>query len=103
MVEQMQNQQTTADNLDFPHDLYEARMTRDSENQRILTYTDCTERTYPSLLILQLLSKPAHTDSMLRSTQDKLKRPIINNLECIQQTCITLSTLLLATTKQWIN
>ncbi len=53
----MQNQQTTADNLDFLHDLYEARMTRDSENQRILTYTDCTERTYLSLLILQLLSQ----------------------------------------------
>ena len=53
----MQNQQTTADNLDFLHDLYEARMTRDSENQRILTYTDCTERTYLSLMILQLLSQ----------------------------------------------
>ena len=53
----MQNQQTTADNLDFLHSLYEARMTRDAEDQRILTYTDCTERTYLTLLILQLLSQ----------------------------------------------
>ena len=52
----MQNQQTT-NNLDFLHDLYEARMTRNSEDQRILTYTDCTERTYLTLLILQLLSQ----------------------------------------------
>ena len=52
----MQNQQTT-NNLDFLHDLYEARMTRNSEDQRILSYTDCTERTYLTLLILQLLSQ----------------------------------------------
>ena len=52
----MQNQPTTK-NLDFLHDLYEARMTRNSEDQRILTYTDCTERTYLTLLILQLLSQ----------------------------------------------
>ena len=32
-------------------------MTRNSEDQRILTYTDCTERTYLTLLILQLLSQ----------------------------------------------
>ncbi len=53
----MQNQQTTNNSLDFLHDVYEARMTRNSEDQRILTYTDCVERTYLTLLILLLLSQ----------------------------------------------
>ncbi len=56
MVEQMQSQQIT-NSLDFLHDIYEARMTRNSEDQRILTYTDCVERTYLSLLILLLLAQ----------------------------------------------
>ena len=55
-VEQMQSQQIT-NSLDFLHDIYEARMTRNSEDQRILTYTDCVERTYLSLLILLLLAQ----------------------------------------------
>ncbi len=52
----MQSQQIT-NSLDFLHDIYEARMTRNSEDQRILTYTDCVERTYLSLLILLLLAQ----------------------------------------------
>ena len=56
MVEQMQSQQIT-NSLNVLHDIYEARMTRNSEDQRILTYTDCVERTYLSLLILLLLAQ----------------------------------------------
>ena len=43
--------------MDFIHSLYEARMTRDTRDQKVLTYTDCCERTYLSLLILLLLAQ----------------------------------------------
>ena len=43
--------------MDFIKDLQEARMTRNSHNDRILTYTDCCERTYLSLLALEVMSK----------------------------------------------
>jgi hypothetical protein len=41
----------------FISEIYEARMTRNSADQRILTYTDCSERLYLTVLILELLSK----------------------------------------------
>lgn len=41
--------------MDFLKDLYEARMTRNSNNVKVLTYTDCCERLYLSLLVLELL------------------------------------------------
>ena len=41
--------------MEFIAELHEARMTRDSNNNRVLTYTDCCERLYLSLLVLQLL------------------------------------------------
>jgi len=43
--------------LDFLSSLFEARMTRDSSDQKVLTYTDCAERLYLTLLILQLLNQ----------------------------------------------
>jgi len=43
--------------MDFIKDLYEARMTRNSNNVKVLTYTDCCERLYLSLLVLELLQK----------------------------------------------
>jgi len=43
--------------MEFIKDLHEARMTRDASNQRVLTYTDCCERLYLSLLIVELLRK----------------------------------------------
>ena len=43
--------------MEFITDIYEARMTRNAEDQKILTYTDCCERTYLSLLILLLLNQ----------------------------------------------
>lgn len=41
--------------MDFIKDLYEGRMLRDQNNARVLTYTDCCERTFLSLLILEVM------------------------------------------------
>lgn len=41
--------------MDFIKDLQEARMTRSSDNQRMLTYSDCKERAYIILLMLQTM------------------------------------------------
>ena len=41
--------------MEFMQEIYEARMTRNSSNQRVLTYTDCCERLYLSVVILDLL------------------------------------------------
>jgi hypothetical protein len=43
--------------MEFLQDLYEARLTRNDQNIRVLTYTDCCERLYLSLLILEVLRK----------------------------------------------
>ena len=43
--------------LEFMQDLQEARMTRNENNQRVLTYTDCCERLYLSLLVVDLLRR----------------------------------------------
>jgi hypothetical protein len=43
--------------MDFIKGLHEARMTRDANNQRQLTYTDVCERLYISLCILDLVYK----------------------------------------------
>ena len=47
----------TDTSLDFLSSLFEARMTRDSQDHKVLTYTDCAERLYITLLILQLLNQ----------------------------------------------
>lgn len=41
--------------FEFLNDLTEARMTRNSNNQRMLTYTDCKERAYIILLMMQVM------------------------------------------------
>ena len=41
--------------MDFIKDIHEARMTRNADNQRVLSYTDCCERLYLTMLVLQLL------------------------------------------------
>lgn len=41
--------------MEFLKELQEARMTRNSNNQRMLTYTDCRERAYLLLLMLQTM------------------------------------------------
>ena len=53
--------------MEFIHSLYEARMTRDTRDQKILTYTDCCEITDLSLLVLELLSKYARHRSSARN------------------------------------
>lgn len=43
--------------MDFIRNLHEARMTRNSANQRSLTYTDCCERAFLSLMILDVMRR----------------------------------------------
>jgi hypothetical protein len=57
--------------LDFIKDLYEARLTRDANNVRNLTYTDCCERTYLTLLILELARKIPGQESWVREYADR--------------------------------
>ena len=56
-MESIKQNQATTNQLDFLSSLFEARMTRDSRDQKVLTYTDCAERLYLTLLILQLLNQ----------------------------------------------
>lgn len=47
--------------FEFLTELHEARMTRNSDNQRRLTYADCRERAYLTLLMLQVMRYfPSH-------------------------------------------
>lgn len=49
--------------MDFIRGLEEARLTKDSSNLRSLTYTDCCERLYLTLLCLELLRQyPRYTN-----------------------------------------
>lgn len=41
--------------MEFIKDIHEARMTRGDNNLRVLTYTDCCERLYLSLLALEIM------------------------------------------------
>ena len=43
--------------LEFLNEIYESRMTRNSSDHRQLTYTDCCERLYLHLLVLDVLRK----------------------------------------------
>jgi len=52
-----QREVTTHKMMDFLTELHEARMTRDSGNQRVLSYTDCCERLYLTMLVLELLRR----------------------------------------------
>ena len=56
-MESIKQNQATTNQLDFLSSLFEARMTRDSGDQKVLTFTDCAERLYLTLLILQLLNQ----------------------------------------------
>ena len=56
-MESTKQNQATTNQLDFLSSLFEARMTRDSKDQKILTFTDCAERLYLTLLIMQLLNQ----------------------------------------------
>ena len=50
--------------LEFLEELYEARMTRNSGDTAKLTFNDCCERLYLSLLVLELLRQyPKYTSA----------------------------------------
>ncbi len=50
--------------MKFLQELHEARLTRDQNNVRSLTYTDCGQRLYLTMLVLELLRKyPTHSVS----------------------------------------
>jgi|SRR6056300_627067 hypothetical protein len=53
--------------MEFIESLYEARMTRNTQDQKVLTYTDCCERLYLSMLVLELMNKYARHKPMARS------------------------------------
>ena len=52
--------------MNFIKELQESRMTRDARNQRLLTYTDCKEKAYLSILCLQAMRyyRKHRTDAM---------------------------------------
>ena len=53
--------------MEFLKELQEARMTRNHNNQRMLTYSDCRERAYLMLLMLQIMRfYPSHGDDAKR-------------------------------------
>lgn len=53
--------------MEFIQDLQEARMTRNSNNQKSLTYTDCCERLFLSVLILEALRNFSAMKSTVKS------------------------------------
>lgn len=52
--------------MNFIKELQESRMTRDARNQRLLTYTDCKEKAYLTILCLQAMRyyRKHKTDAM---------------------------------------
>lgn len=51
--------------MDFIKDLYESRLTRDQNNIKVLSYTDCCERLYLTVLVLELLRQyPTYSKSV---------------------------------------
>ena len=52
--------------LGFIKEINEARMTRNKNNQRVLTYTDCCERTYLTLLILETMRQFSSTNEFAK-------------------------------------
>jgi hypothetical protein len=53
--------------MDFIKGLYEARMLRDENNAKVLTYTDCCERLYLSLLMLEFMRYYPQTRNFVKS------------------------------------
>ena len=43
--------------MEFIQELHEARLTRNTSGLKALTYTDCCERAYLTLLVLELLRR----------------------------------------------
>lgn len=60
--------------MEFIQEIHEARMTRDGNNLRVLTYTDCCERLYLSLLIVDLLRRFPKYNSNAKSYASRTTR-----------------------------
>lgn len=60
--------------MDFIKKIEEARMTKTGAGQRKLTYTDCTERLYLSVLILELARRYPKYNKQVRSYADSTAR-----------------------------
>lgn len=52
--------------MQFLQELQEARMTRNSNNMKVLTYADCCEKLYLTLLVLDLMSQIPLATSVVR-------------------------------------
>jgi len=52
--------------MQFLQELEEARMTRNDQNMKVLTYADCCERLYLTLLVLDLMSQVPVATSVVR-------------------------------------
>ena len=59
--------------MDFINGLYEARMTHDANNMKKLSYTDCCERVYVSLLIIELLRQFTDTVKFVKNYAHKTR------------------------------
>lgn len=57
--------------MEFIKDINEARMTRNSSDQRVLTFTDCCERLYLTILILELLRQFPKPSPVVRAYTQK--------------------------------
>lgn len=60
--------------MQFLQDLHEARMTRDKSNMKVLTYTDCCERMYLTLLVLECMKNFPQSTAWLRDYCRKSER-----------------------------
>jgi hypothetical protein len=59
--------------MQFLQELEEARMTRNGNNMKVLTYADCCERLYLTLLVLDLMSQVPLATSVVRDYCRKSK------------------------------
>src|SRR6056300_1948874 len=59
--------------MQFLQELEEARMTRNDNNMKVLTYADCCERLYLTLLVLDLMSQVPLATSVVRDYCRKSK------------------------------
>lgn len=61
--------------MDFLRELEESRLTRNENNVRVLTYTDCCERLYLSVLVLEVLRQYPTMSNAVQSYARRSKDP----------------------------
>ena len=66
--------------LEFLNELHEARMTRNSFDQAKLTYTDCCERLYLSMLSLELLRRFPGSLPTAEAMQEELLHMVLSTI-----------------------